>query len=336
MNSFWWGNGGSNKGIRWLSWEKMCKAKEGGGLGFKELNKFNIAILAKKGWRLLNNQNSLVSGIMKAKYYPDCDFLQAKLGTNPSYMWRSILAAQEVVRQGSRRKMGDGEQTSVWHIPWLPGNNNGFVTTEMPQELGHIRVANLMETESRCWDDEVLKTHGYGTWMKSGRFSVKSYYRAVQALVMKRVQIIIKCPWCLVKNEDATHVLFDCPFARAVWTNLGLHEVSTMGYEGPIIEIIHQLENNCPWDTLAFILMVCWNLWSPRNRWVWDKVSVSEFGVQATAMSMMYEWRQRCAAVKNHKVVTNGSLRRWKRPQQGWIKVNTDATVFRERGATGI
>lgn len=64
MNSFWWGSGGSNKGISWLFWERMCTAKEGGGLGFKKLNKFNIELLAKQGWRLLNNQNPLVTSIM--------------------------------------------------------------------------------------------------------------------------------------------------------------------------------------------------------------------------------------------------------------------------------
>lgn len=46
--------------------------------------------------------------------------LQVKLvGSNPSYMWRSIMAAQDVVRQGSRRRIGDGETTSVWKIPEL-------------------------------------------------------------------------------------------------------------------------------------------------------------------------------------------------------------------------
>lgn len=49
MNSFWWSNGGAGKGIRWFSWDKLCAAKTGGGLGFKELNKFNIAMLAKQG-----------------------------------------------------------------------------------------------------------------------------------------------------------------------------------------------------------------------------------------------------------------------------------------------
>ena len=82
--------------------------------------------------------------------------------------------------------------------------------------------------------------------------------------------------------------------------------------------------------------MVCWNLWSRRNRWVWDKVNISEFGVQSTAMSMLHEWQQRCVAVRTPKVTTNSSSRKWHRPQQGWIKVNTDAAVFMEWGSTGI
>lgn len=202
MNSFWWGNGGSNKGIRWLSWKKMCTAKEGGGLGFKELNKFNITMLAKQGWRLLNNQNPLVTRIMQAKYFPKCNFLQAQLGANPSYMWRSILAAKDMVKQGGRRRIGDGEQTTVWHVPWLPGDNDGFMTTELPHELEHIRVVNLMDTSSKTWDEEVLhdicnehdvqliknipipaqKTDDLWFWRfeKSGIFSVKSCYRALQ------------------------------------------------------------------------------------------------------------------------------------------------------------
>lgn len=125
-------------------------------MGFRELSKFNIVMLAKQGWRLLNNCNPLVTQIMKARYFPSCDFLQAKIGVNPCYMWRSILAAQELVCQGSRKRIGNGEATAVWGIPRLPCKDNGYLTTEMPHQLEDIRVVNFLKTGTYCWDDEVV------------------------------------------------------------------------------------------------------------------------------------------------------------------------------------
>lgn len=62
MNKFWWeisGNGGG--GIKLMAWNRMCTAKVMGGMGFKSLSKFNIALLAKHGWRLLTNPGSLAA-----------------------------------------------------------------------------------------------------------------------------------------------------------------------------------------------------------------------------------------------------------------------------------
>ncbi|KAL8125037.1 hypothetical protein AgCh_012638 [Apium graveolens] len=156
MNSYWWSNGNNNKGVRWMAWDKLCNVKQAGGLGFKKLQQFNIAMLAKQGWRLVNNSNPLVTNIMKAKYYPSTDFVNAKLGENPSYMWRSIVAAQEVINHGCRRSIGTGMDTYVWKVPWLPATDNGYLTTAMPPELENIKVCDLMDVQERKWDDEIL------------------------------------------------------------------------------------------------------------------------------------------------------------------------------------
>lgn len=37
MNTFWWGNGGGSKGIRWLAWDSLCERKQSGGLWFRDL-----------------------------------------------------------------------------------------------------------------------------------------------------------------------------------------------------------------------------------------------------------------------------------------------------------
>lgn len=116
----------------------------------------NVSLLAKQGWRLLNNDNPLVTACLKAKYYPNGDFLTAQLGTNPSYTWRSILAAQEVIKKGCRKQIGDGKQIDIWKVPWLPCKENGYITTEMPAQLEGEKVCSLMHIKRNEWDEEVL------------------------------------------------------------------------------------------------------------------------------------------------------------------------------------
>jgi hypothetical protein len=59
MNAFWWGHGGvNNKGIHWLSWEKLSVHKNSEGMGFKDLTIFNLAMLVKQGWICLRQGTS--------------------------------------------------------------------------------------------------------------------------------------------------------------------------------------------------------------------------------------------------------------------------------------
>ncbi|XP_016715474.1 uncharacterized protein [Gossypium hirsutum] len=74
LNRFWWSKGGNHRGLYWSCWSELCKAKERGGLNFRDMGKFNIALLAKQGWRLVVNPDSLLARIYKAKYYPRSSF----------------------------------------------------------------------------------------------------------------------------------------------------------------------------------------------------------------------------------------------------------------------
>lgn len=88
--------------MAWLSWNKVYTPKDEGDLGFHDLKAFNLALLANQGWRLQRNTSSLVHKILKARYFPSSNFLGAKLGSQPSFAWRSIMAAQTIVKQGCR------------------------------------------------------------------------------------------------------------------------------------------------------------------------------------------------------------------------------------------
>lgn len=78
----------------------MCPPKEEGGMGFRNMSKFNIMLLAKQGWRFINNPNSLVTRVFKAKYFPNDDFLNSCLGNKSSYVWKGIWATKGILAKG--------------------------------------------------------------------------------------------------------------------------------------------------------------------------------------------------------------------------------------------
>lgn len=47
LNSFWWQNGRSKRGIHWSLWQKLCASKVERGLRFRDFASFNVALLAK-------------------------------------------------------------------------------------------------------------------------------------------------------------------------------------------------------------------------------------------------------------------------------------------------
>ena len=70
-------------------------------MGFRDIQAFNLALLAKQAWKLIHNTHSLFYRVFKSRYFPNCSFMDAVLGNNPSYVWRSLLAARDIITEGS-------------------------------------------------------------------------------------------------------------------------------------------------------------------------------------------------------------------------------------------
>lgn len=94
MCKFWWNTASSGtRSIHWMSWERLSLGNSDGGMGFRNVRSFNVALLGKQAWRLLVHPDKLASRVFKARDYPSRTFLTATTGSNPSYVWRIILEA---------------------------------------------------------------------------------------------------------------------------------------------------------------------------------------------------------------------------------------------------
>ena len=97
------------------------QAKEGGGLGFRDIHAFNIAMLCKQAWRILQCPDSLCAHLLQSKYYPGRSCLNAQLRNGVSYTWRSILRGIDLLKKGLIWSVGDGvKNLNIWSNPWLP------------------------------------------------------------------------------------------------------------------------------------------------------------------------------------------------------------------------
>jgi hypothetical protein len=125
-------------------------------MGFRDIELFNLSLLARQAWRILQDPNTLSARILKAIYFPSGDFLDARIESSPSRVWRAIMEGKDVLKQGLVRRIGNGKTTHVWNMNWIP--RDGLLRPiptnhEEPPQL----VSELIDAQTRSWDMEKLQ-----------------------------------------------------------------------------------------------------------------------------------------------------------------------------------
>ena len=130
--------------------------KNEGGMGFKELRKFNEAMLAKQVWWLVHDKKSLFYRVCKAKFFPSGDIFSAHVKTG-SYAWRSILKARHLITEGARYRVGNGQTVRIYQDYWLPGDGSGKVISPPSLLPADARVADIIDADSGWWNSYLLE-----------------------------------------------------------------------------------------------------------------------------------------------------------------------------------
>jgi hypothetical protein len=153
---YWWSQQENENKMHWLSWEKLVKPKKEGGLGFRDLHSFNIAMLARQAWRLLTEPSSLCARVLSAKYFPSGNVLSAVPVAGMSYTWRSILKGVNLLKEGIIWRVGNGSEINVWKDPWIARDGMRVPFTPKGQNL-ITKVAELICPISGNWDEPLVR-----------------------------------------------------------------------------------------------------------------------------------------------------------------------------------
>ncbi|KAK4493080.1 hypothetical protein RD792_018088 [Penstemon davidsonii] len=135
----------------------MGKSKKSGGMGFRNLQAFKSALLAKQAWRIMSKPDSLLSRMYKARYFLGTEFREAHIGSNASLSWKSICEAKELLVEGLRWRIGNGNDVKAWTDNWIP--RDGGLRVRTPWILGAVdlMVWGLIDQENRVWKRDRLE-----------------------------------------------------------------------------------------------------------------------------------------------------------------------------------
>ncbi|XP_058776799.1 uncharacterized protein LOC131651145 [Vicia villosa] len=91
QNKFLWGGVEEKRKIHWVKWSDVTLPFEDGGLGVKNINLFNFALLCKWRWRILEGSNSLWYKVLKSRFKVHSGF------SNP--FWESSWLDERPLRE---------------------------------------------------------------------------------------------------------------------------------------------------------------------------------------------------------------------------------------------
>ncbi|GAU46451.1 hypothetical protein TSUD_402180 [Trifolium subterraneum] len=352
LNAFWWGGGSNNnKGIHWLAWDRLACPKANGGLGFRNFEAFNMAIVAKQAWNIIQNPESLVAKIIKARYFPRSSLLEASLVYNPSFAWRSIWKARQILLHGCRWRIGSGDRIRVMYDPWLRGNDDRWVSSPQVECVYDLFVKDLLLENYKTCDIAKIRNLFIGPVVKeiiatplissvkedkvvweeerNRCYSVKSGYNLAIRCIFRSNKYHVE--------EDDIHVFFGCVATRECWMTADLSQLlENPSYQDGIVEErVFEMCRNEDNAMIGRVASLFWCIWHNRNDKIWNDNIQLPSQVGRMAFAVWNEWftvhqlrRQNIVPVENPRPV------RWEKPGVRWIKCNVDVAFVTGSGIT--
>uniref|UniRef100_A0A803Q8I6 Reverse transcriptase domain-containing protein n=1 Tax=Cannabis sativa TaxID=3483 RepID=A0A803Q8I6_CANSA len=114
------------------------------------------ALLAKQAWRIFEMPNSLLSRLLKHRYFSNNNFLEARLGHSPSLTWQGIHWGRELLVEGPRYKIGNGFNVFAGFDKWIPGYTD-FKPVSF-NGADSLTVSNFI-TNQREWNIPLLNQY---------------------------------------------------------------------------------------------------------------------------------------------------------------------------------
>ncbi|KAA3469211.1 reverse transcriptase [Gossypium australe] len=145
--------------------ESFVPSQGHGGIGFRDLHLFNVALLGRQVWRLLTCKDTLCYELLSAKYFSNVDIFHPKNIDKPSFTWQSISKAVGLLSEGFGWDVSNGRSIYLWKDSWgIEGLSGSSIKVDR-RLVQETYVSELMDEDRAEWNEERV-TVLYGDYLK--------------------------------------------------------------------------------------------------------------------------------------------------------------------------
>ncbi|XP_062155219.1 uncharacterized protein LOC133863283 [Alnus glutinosa] len=283
--------------------------------------------------------------------------MQATLGNSPSYAWRSVHNAREVLERGLIWRVGNGEKVRIWGDCWIPSSSNFKVHSSVAVLNSEDTVSKLIDQTLGWWNYlfiqrifgpqeaklicsvpiSPLKSSDCLIWRGTthGCFSVKSAYHMEVGhnLLPTKANLAQKmnnqdpsCPICQQQVEIVFHILWECPSSMTVWQE-GSRRIQKLVVESDDgLGLGQQLLLKLETEEFVKAMTVARLIWLRQNAFVFRNEFASPMSIVLAAKENLETY---FLVHRKEELVNSPSfpLEMWSKPKMGWIKLNWDAAL---------
>jgi hypothetical protein len=135
----------------------ICTPKNEGGLGIRNLQAVNQALILMVAWRIAEQPNNFLHEVLKSKYFTDSSIWCPKPNVPKSAFWSSIVKILPILKNHSFYQITQGD-ISIWSSPWCKGWAHIYdaLIIQSGNYVYPAQVKDLWLPNQQTWDCELI------------------------------------------------------------------------------------------------------------------------------------------------------------------------------------
>ena len=205
-----------------------------------------------------------------------------------------------------------------------------WLSTHLSTEEGIQPTFGNIDLKRRLWKTKMPPKLHHFLWRSLSRSLATG-----SNLKRRHITTDDLCRRCCQEPQTEKHLLFDCPYAQAVWRESGTDNKILTDPLASLEEKIEVCLQCCLHTRLAHFqnlpFCIMWRLWKNRNILIFQRKHIDWRWVLHQARRDAQEWKDNATKKFQHRDQMRYESNHWKQPKRGWLKCNVDSSFINSR-----